>query len=168
MSKRFATSLSGVTVVMFALIGISQVRAVGSVSSRCAATTAEKSLQVVGPMLGRRPIWLVEASAGKWSPRPAKTLWVLSREVAGSLRVTGRRLDGPGVASFKDGVDAAPASTLAISDPWTRSVTPGGASPDVLKAYSFQPSYVLYPSPGCWELNARLGDDEASIVLELR
>ncbi len=168
MTKSFATSPTCVTAVLFAFVGLSHVTAVGSVISRCEATTAEKSLQVVGPMAGRRPVWLVDASAGKWSPRPAKTLWVLAREGAGRLHVTGRRLDGPGVASFMDGFDAAPASTLAISDPWTRSVIPEGASTDVLKLYSFQPSYVLYPSPGCWELNARLGDDEASIVLELK
>jgi hypothetical protein len=27
---------------------------------------------------------------------------------------------------------------------------------------------VFYPSPGCWQLNARLGDNDTRIVLEVK
>jgi hypothetical protein len=58
--------------------------------------------------------------------------------------------------------------TLVVENPSARSVRPGGASAEVMKSYVFIPSYVFYPSPGCWQLNARLGDNNTRIVLEVK
>jgi len=61
-----------------------------------------------------------------------------------------------------------PADALEIADPWTRSVRPGGASADILRAYSFIPNYVIYPSPGCWALDVELGGEKTRVTLEIR
>ena len=134
----------------------------------CVPTTTETRLSVVGAMAGSRPVWLVDGSSGHWDKRLVKTLWVLSRDVAGSLRIEGRRLDGPGLVGFQDGLDGAPANALMIRDPWQRTVKPGGASPEVMRSYAFIPMYLIYPSAGCWELTARLDATEVRIVLELK
>jgi hypothetical protein len=90
---------------------------------------------VIGPITGEHPAWLMDGSAGRWAggDQVVKTLWVLSRKASGSLRVQGRRLDGPGTLMFQDGIN-----------------------------------YVIYPSPGCWELTVDLGADKTRIVLDIK
>lgn len=125
---------------------------------------------VIGPITGQYPAWLVDGSSGQWSgpEQLIKTLWVLSRKASGSLRITGRRLDGDGTLRFQDGSEGHPADALEIANPWTRSVRPGGASTDILRAYAFIPNYVIYPSRGCWALDVELGGDKTRITLEIR
>jgi hypothetical protein len=137
----------------------------------CHATPVEDRLpEVIAAMAGRSPVWLVEGDFGRWRGPDewAKSAWVLSRTGAGSLEVRGRRLDAPGVVSFRPNMDEPPADVLRIPDPWGRRGTmfPGGAQ--IRKDYSFIGSLLMYPSPGCWELTATLGDEEVRIVRDLR
>jgi protein-S-isoprenylcysteine O-methyltransferase Ste14 len=139
----------------------------------CAATHLEDPVPAVsGRVAGTRPVWLADGSdfghfAG--AMRPVKSLWILSREVTGSFRVEGRRLDGPGTTRFQvGGMDTPITDTLVIENPAAQSVTPGGASAEVMRSYVFIPSYVFYPSPGCWQISARLGDRDVEIVLEVK
>ncbi len=34
-------------------------------------------------------------------------------------------------------------------------------------ADNFQPSYLIFPSPGCWEVTARVGDSRLAFVMEV-
>lgn len=129
----------------------------------CRTSPTRDVLDVVGPMTGRRPVWLVDAdSRWKDATYPVKTLWVVTRTDR-RLLIAGRRLDGPGTATFGRGSEPS-AATLEVDDPARRSVRPGGATPDVLRAYAFIPSHVYYPSPGCWEFTVRIGDDSFTVV----
>ena len=122
---------------------------------------------VFDAVAGESPIWFVDGSTGVWRKRePVKSLWVLSREVDGSLRVEGRRLDGRGHLEFQQRTDGIATATLDIADPWHSSMRAGG--PRVTRMYALVPTYVYYPSAGCWELIARLGNHEAHIVRRLK
>jgi len=137
----------------------------------CAPTPREDRLPgVIAAMAGHDPVWVVDGSSGRWLGGTAavKTVWVLSRAGRGPLSVEGRRLDGDGVPTFRAGRDGAWAESLGIREPFTASVVPGGASPETMRTYAFVPSYVSYPSPGCWELVVRLGAQEGRIVVEVR
>ncbi|MFQ5737930.1 MAG: hypothetical protein ACE5JX_02875 [Acidobacteriota bacterium] len=118
-------------------------------------------------MAGSDPIWLVEGSFGRWigADTRVKSIWVLSRRVAGGLVVQGRRLDGPGRMRFQAGMNASPAEQAVVPDSRNRSVIPGGATSEHMERYEFVMMYLIYPSPGCWEIRARLGDHETSIVV---
>jgi hypothetical protein len=116
----------------------------------CAPTTLDDRLpDVIAAMAGAPPIWLVDGSAGlPWPGADAliKSAWVLSRDAAaGDLHVEGRRLDAPGTLLFQDGPDGQPSPVLTITDPWgrARSVRPGGASPEILRSYSFVMFYLI-------------------------
>ena len=61
--------------------------------------------------------------------------WTLGS--AGKLQVTGRRLDGQ-----------APSLRASIGN----SIDPP----------NFKPSYLIFPTPGCWEVNAQISDVEDS------
>ena len=143
-----------------------------AVIAACAVSPVENPAPgVIGPITGQYPAWLVDGSSGHWSgpEQRVKTLWVFSRKASGRLRVTGRRLDGDGTLRFQDGgIEGHPAEALEIADPWTRSVRPGGASTDTLRAYAFIPNYLIYPSRGCWGLDVELGDAKTRITLVIR
>jgi hypothetical protein len=134
----------------------------------CAVTANTLLLPgIFGQVKGESPVWFVNGSTGVWRKRePVKSVWVLSREVAGSLRLQGHRLDGPGELQFQRGTDGDIVPALDIADPWHDSMRPGG--PSVMQRYSFVATYVYYPSAGCWELIARLGGREVRIVTLLK
>ena len=139
--------------------------------ARCPATALEDRLPtIIAPMAGSEPIWLVDGSFNRWSGPEGlvKSVWVLSRGVEGDLVVSGRRLDGTGVMRFQAGLDAPLSVRAVIPDATRQSVIPGGATPEMMDAHAFRMMYLIYPSPGCWEVTVRLGDHERRIVVEQR
>lgn len=142
-------------------------------SATCDATPYQRLLpEVVAPMAGQSPIWLVTGASpgsGLWiqSECGVKTLWVVARGVEGHLTVQGKRLDGPGDVTFRTS-QAEQSSVLIIpAAALDRGVRPDGASPEILERYAFWPSLVFYTSVGCWELTARIGDQQVRIVQNL-
>jgi hypothetical protein len=125
---------------------------------------------VLSPMIGHHPAWLVDGSNRRWSSAEEriKTLWVLSAKGRGALHITGRRLDGDGEAQFQNGMDATPQRTFDIGDRRRNTVTPGGATPEIMATYAFIPSYVIYPSRGCWQFIVRIGADDTRITIEIK
>lgn len=139
--------------------------------SNCPVTPREDRLpDIIAPMAGSSPIWLVDGSGGRWSGPNVlvKSAWVLSRRASGDLIVRGRHRDGTGEMRFQVGMDRSPSETGLVVDSMERSVTPGGATPYHMRNYAFVMMYLIYPSPGCWEITARLGEQTRRIVVELR
>jgi hypothetical protein len=96
-----------------------------------------------------------------------KTLWVIAREAEGDLIVTGRRLDGPGNLTFSRAGSQRSGALVIASATRERGARPTGAPTEILQQYAFWPSAVFYPSMGCWELTARIGESEVRIVQDL-
>jgi hypothetical protein len=125
---------------------------------------------IIGPIIGQHPAWLIDGASGQWQSanQVVKTLWVFSQRASGPLHITGRRLDGEGVARFQDnGLDGTPKDALDI-DEWRRRAWPGNATPEIRRDYAFVPNYVLYPSRGCWQFTVRIGADETRITIEIK
>ena len=89
-------------------------------------------------------IWVALAPPyeGRWyAGEPAlKVLWY--SELAGELRITGRRLDAPGAVLSAE--------------------VPSGYQ-DV----GYQPSSILVPEPGCWEITGSVGEQTLRVVAEV-
>jgi hypothetical protein len=119
-------------------------------------------------MAGSRPAWFVDGGELFWehAEHPVKTLWIVSRTTE-TVRIRGRRVDGPGTARFRQGQDE-PLDVFVVADPSAASAIPGGASADVMRAYSFLPSHVFYSSPGCWEFVVRIGSHEVRLTREVK
>ena len=136
----------------------------------CPVTAREDRLRVVGPMAGSDPIWLVDGSFGTWRGKDAVvSAWAFSSKAAkaaGKFQVTGRRIDAPGVMQFQVGMDGEPSEHGVIKDIRKRSVIPGGSTPEIINDYVFVMMYLIYPSPGCWEITAQLGEHKTRIVTE--
>ena len=134
----------------------------------CEPTPAQDLVpEVVGPIAGTRPAWMVDGE-DRWNhgAHPVKTLWVFSR-TSQEIWIVGHRLDAPGALRLQRQPDAV-TNVLVITDPGRTSVIPGGASSAVMRAYSFIPTYVFYPGPGCWEFTIRIGEEEVRIVREMK
>ncbi|PYR28096.1 MAG: hypothetical protein DMF98_03960 [Acidobacteria bacterium] len=121
---------------------------------------------VVAPLVGSSPAWLVDGSA-TWTSatEPVKTLWVLQRS-SEPVSISGHRLDAPGFLKLRRGDDP-PTTELVVANPARESAIPGGARPEIMRAYAFLPSHVFYPSPGCWEFRVHQGRYDVNIVREL-
>jgi hypothetical protein len=122
---------------------------------------------VIAPMTGVSPVWLVDGSA-TWPGdlEPLKTVWVL-RRTSDPVRISGHRMDAPGTAKLRYGSDT-PSDNFFVANPTNHSVMPGGAPPAVMRSFVFLTSHVFYPSPGCWLFTVHIGQQEFRIVRELK
>jgi hypothetical protein len=137
----------------------------------CAASPRQDWLpKVIAPSAGARPIWFVDGGGGTWQGVnvPVKSVWILDRTVTGPLRVVGRQKQSNQAVSFRRGLEAPVTSSLLIEAPFTESMTPGGASVETMRKLAFVSSELLYPSPGCWELTAQVGNEQVKVVVDLR
>ena len=121
---------------------------------------------VIAPMLGQSPAWLVDGRAMWAKDEPVKTLWIILRR-PGQVRITGHRIDGPGVARFVRERGDPPSAELVVENPNIRRIIPHGASPEVLRQYLFLGSNVVYDSPGCWQFDVVVGDQMSRIIKRL-
>lgn len=166
MYRRFQSSMLG-WIVLVSVVLFTDTSVLGAETVvPCPATPLEDRLpEVIAPMAGEEPIWLV-TSFGKWfGPKVlAKSVWIVSRGAAEDLLVTGHRLDGPGTLLFQLG--ATPSEKFELSDLEGLWVIPGGATLEIMGEYGFAPMYLIYPSPGCWQITVRLGGETRRIVVE--
>lgn len=131
--------------------------------------TEDRLPDVIAPMTGAEPLWIVGVSGGEWvsTDMLVKSAWVFAGgHQSGPFRVRGRRLDGDEILRFQVGMDGERSEEGFIPDVSRRSVGPGGASRKVMDNYTFVLMYLIFPSPGCWELTASFGDAEHRIVVE--
>ena len=119
----------------------------------------------LGPAIGEPPVWMVAYPvAGPFKPGPlppSKTIWVVADEQAGEVKLTGRRLDGPGVALFPS-YERDPdfgAGTYQKRSARTELVLipPHGIGQD-------HRIEVSIPSAGCWQWTVRVGGEQVTIV----
>ena len=149
--------MGAITVALFAALWLAP----------CEATPPDTRLHVIAPMFGSDPVWMVDGGVTV-GEQPNKTVWVVSRAVSGTLTVTGRRIDGPGAASFQREFGGPITDVLVVEDPPRQTMIPGGAGRETMAAYSFVQGAVAYPSAGCWEVTAKIADRVVRIVRDLR
>jgi hypothetical protein len=136
-------------------------------ATECHPSPLTLELASASPAAGTGPVWMVDGNFGCWRDgRPAKALWIVDRQFPGPLEVRGELVSGGALVTFQRQEDRDPVSRLIIPNASETGVVPGDASPSELAEYSFHPSSVLYPQPGCWRLSASLGGIEVTIVVQ--
>ena len=66
---------------------------------------------------------------------------------------------------FRGGMGQVISDELTLTDARKMSVIPGEATPEIMKSYVFIPSYVFYPTRGCWQFDIGIGGNDYRIVL---
>lgn len=122
----------------------------------CGVSPVNSERSDLGPTIGESPLWMASQvlPVVPWRNDFVRSVWVVERAAEGDLILTGRRTDGPGAAQF-----ARPGGDRATEQ---LRITSAGrvGSPDASPAaalYADNQVYIVLPSPGCWELTARLG-----------
>ena len=119
--------------------------------------------------IGRPPVWKVSwPVSGPFNPPltpvAAKTIWVVDSAVEGVVRLTGRRLDGPGVAVFPSYErDEGFYETGGLGNPenfkWQRTELV------LVLPHSYEHrTEVSIPTAGCWQFTAQVGTETVEIV----
>ena len=111
----------------------------------------------LAPTIGEFPVWLAARPLPvlPWRNDLVRTIWVVDRSVSGDLILGGRQTDGPGFPQFvREGSEGATTRLVIGSAPRIGSTT---SSPAAAKYADIQ-VYLSAPQPGCYEINARLGE----------
>jgi len=122
----------------------------------CAVSATNAERPDLGPTIGEPPLWMASPALPvvPWRNDFIRSVWVVERATDGDLVLTGRRTDAPGAAQFiRPGAERA-TEQLRIAS--AGRVGSPDASPTATR-YADNQVFIVLPSPGCWELTARLG-----------
>ena len=121
----------------------------------CAVTPTVPLLpRIIDAAAGTEPAWVV---TGGWSVAGTKTLWVF--KAARRVRITGREVTSGVTVRFQRGFGNPITDAMTIDHPRRESVLPGGANRELLDTYTFHPSAVFYPDPGCYRFDIDIDID---------
>ena len=133
----------------------------------CAVTPTVPLLPgIVDRATGIDPAWLATDNPITWTTLGMKTLWVF--KVAHQVRVSGREVTTGAVVRFQRGFDNPIYDVMTIDDPRRESVLPGGADPHLLDTFTFHPSAVFYPNPGCYRFQIDVDHTLRHIAVQVR
>jgi hypothetical protein len=106
--------------------------------------------------MGESPLWMASQvlPVVPWRNDFVRSVWVVERAAEGDLILAGRRTDGPGAAQFVRPGGERATEQLRITS--AGRVGSPDASPAAAR-YADNQVFIVLPSPGCWELTARLG-----------
>ena len=121
---------------------------------------------IVGRATGTDPAWLVADNPIKWTTVGMKTLWVF--KAAGRVRVTGREVTTRTIVRFQRGFENPINDRLTIDNARRESVLPGGANRQLLDTYTFHPSAVFYPDPGCYRFDIDIDESTSHITVQVK
>ena len=116
--------------------------------------------------MGAFPVWLAARPLPvlPWRNELVRTVWVVDRSVTGDLILSGRQTDGPSAPQFlREGSGGATSQLIIASAPRIGSTT---ASANAAKYADIQ-VYLSAPQPGCYEINARIGEFTQTYTLYL-
>ncbi len=123
----------------------------------------------LGPVVGQSPIWVTPGRFPiKWDgPNyPVQLLWVIDAAARGQIFVTGRNRDTKALLRFtKFGDTLGERQARFALDPL--GYKPKQAPPEELRRYGFDLIYGWFPETGCYEIQARVGRQQATIYLEI-
>lgn len=124
----------------------------------CAVSLTGSERSDLGPTIGETPLWMASQVLPivPWRNEFVRSVWVVDRAAEGDLILAGRRTDGPGVAQFvRPGGERATEQLRIASAGRVGSPTASATA----ARYADNQVYIVLPSPGCWELTARLGSE---------
>jgi hypothetical protein len=123
----------------------------------CGASSAVNERPDLGPTIGSSPIWMASTVLPviPWRNEFLRAVWVVERTVEGDLTLSGRRVDGTGAIGFlRQGGER---RTEQLRIPMVARVNASSESPTAAR-YADIPLYLDIPTPGCWEVSARIGE----------
>jgi hypothetical protein len=123
----------------------------------------------IGPVLGQSPLWVTPGRFPiKWDGpnHPVQLLWVIDANARGQILVTGKHRDTRALLRFtKFGDTLGERQARFALDPL--GYKPKQATAADLQRYGFDLIYAWFPEAGCYEIQGRVGRQQATIYLEI-
>ena len=156
------------------LLGITLVAA-GSAPAHlqdpCAAGRTTRLVSNLIPVVGRSPMWAATGGTPiDWegSSTPARVLWLRDVAVNGAAFLSAKLSGKESTAAAKVGFAT---SLYGAREPKFKldhiGVVPKGIKDADLRKYAFNWTFVWFPSPGCYEITARVGSQQSVIYLKV-
>ena len=132
----------------------------------CAVSASNAERPDLGPTIGESPIWLASEALPivPWRNGLFKAVAVVDRSADGELILSGRGTSAEGPVQFlRQGGDR-PTDQLHV--PAVAHVGSTATSP-IAARYADVQLFVDAPKPGCYDLQARLGDLQRDFTIEI-
>ena len=156
------------------LLGITLVAAASAPSYQqdpCAAGRTTRLISNLIPVVGQSPMWA--ATGGKpldWegASTPARVLWLRDVDVKGaaflSAKLSGKESSAAAKVGFATSLYAAREPKFKLDH---IGCYPRASRTPTCGEYAFNWTFVWFPSPGCYEITARVGSQQSVIYLKV-
>ena len=136
----------------------------------CLMGSPETLVRNFNRVLGDGPLWVAVSgdALGNWEGRNEgmPVIWVRDYEISGAVLISGANRESGEAARFAE-------STVGLSNRNERhrlgniGYQPDNVSQAALRRYSFHRGAVFFPEPGCYEITARVGRENAMIFVNV-
>jgi hypothetical protein len=133
----------------------------------CPSEKTFRLISTLNPVVGKTPLWVTTGSGAlAWtgSNNPIQALWIRDLAAKGPAILGGKLKGGKATARF---------ARVALGIPEERfkfdllGEQPSTVKPADLQKYSFHRTFIWFPEPGCYEMTARVGPQQAVIYLNV-
>lgn len=138
-----------------------------SAQDECPSGRPFRLIPAITPVIGQSPLWVTTGGGpiGWEGPNnPAPVVWVRDRGVKGPAFLSGKASGGPAKARFATTLYGLPDERFKLD---LMGVKPAAVKEADLARYSFHRTYVWFPAPGCYEVTARVGQQQSVIYLRV-
>lgn len=142
----------------------------GLAQDECPSPKPTRLLSAITPVIGQSPMWATTGTGPitwKGPNTPVVVVWVRDLSVPGQGALTGQRRGAP-TAKVRFQTFG---STLGVKQERYVLDQLGSKPPKIsqedLRKYSFHQTEVWFPEPGCYDITARVGKQQAVIVLNI-
>lgn len=143
------------------------VPSLGNAQEDCPSGRPSRLIPTINPALGQSPMWVVIGSGPipwKGSNHPVQALWIRDVAVKGPAFLSGTVRAGKAKASFATALYGLPGERFKLDELGEK---PRLVKEADLRRYSFHRTYVWFPTPGCYEITARVGRQVSVIYLSV-
>ena len=135
----------------------------------CPAGSPTTLVKGIISAVGEKPIWVAvgrDPLVWKGEGEAQTVMWIRDLEATGAIMLSGTNTETGAAMQFAANNTALPRPEKFRLD--ARGTMPrGDVSQDDLRAYTFHPSAVWFPSAGCYQINAQIGREQAVLHLEI-
>lgn len=115
----------------------------------------------ITPAIGQSPLWVAAGDKPlRWKAAnvPVKLLWIRDAAAKGQGWLTGKAREGTGKTTFSRALYGLPLDRLPLDEMGEKI---DGIKPADMQKFAFYWTYVYFSGPGCYEITARIGRQQA-------
>lgn len=131
----------------------------------CPAGRPVRLISTINPVLGKSPLWVATPTlTWEGANSPIQALWIRDLATKGPAILGGKLMGGKATTKFARASLGIPEERFKFD---LLGEKPSTVKPADLDKYSFHRNFIWFPEPGCYEMTARVGPQQAVIYLNV-